>query len=742
MSDPTRIPISAFRRNLPEVLKASSMFEKRVRPGLTILASGAILDATSRFGVKAHTFVVVVALLIAALLTLGHRPRVLLRGPFPASDAGRRFASWSPRLTAFLLSGVLVTAEVVRFARRGGHSGFPIWLSDLFHEDNSTWIFNGTSATSGNGLTARALGYGGALMQAALNGVGVLIAWVQGVPASSVGVAITGVGLSYVLFVAVCPILALPVANVVWVRTGSFVTASSILLALTVLLERFMREVRDIGHLSAGFAVLGLTYSALVLISEASTDPPFDNRHFGLWAFSFSCLLWFPLRPLALVIAIWALAASWNGGGSLKARNFQRIRLNLTAVAFFTVVALRAFPDVRSYLSPSMSSNTAKLLNARGGTYESFDFFLLITALLVGAVLLRSSVGTLRERRVLGLLAAYAIGIRFLDQMASAEFEYGSTKLLWITAPTLIFMSAGLLARDLPIERVRTPSWSATPLVLGLLLANSTSFYGTVRSLGPLIWRDVDSSFVELNNPAREDDVTQWDEPGGLELSTSAKGLPIVCVMVDERLERPIPLWEFEPYRCSRKMSEMSLEVLRNSSDKTRRLDGIWMRYALLEQPLLSAVMASAYSTNDLSRDVLVLSRDGEILRRDRVIDVLAQIALSDPVLVEATADFDGALVDSVKFNVDRIDLRAGELSLWADQGLERILLITDSLAESLQVERTSRSDVAELLGRSNLLSGVSFSHPSINENLRCVVLTDREGNGTLAWSAGGRCSP
>jgi len=723
------------------VLKSSCMSEKRVRPGLTILAAGALLDATSRFGVKAHTLVVFFALLLAAVLTLGHRPRVVPRGPFAVSDAGRRFASWPPRVTVFLLSGVLVTAEVVRFVRRGSHSGFPIWLSDLFHEDNSTWIFNGTSASSGNGLTARALGYGSALIQAALNGIGVLIAWAQGLPASSVGVAVTGVGLSYVLFVVVCPILALPIANVVWVRTGSFVTASSILIALTIVLERFMREVRDIGHLSAGFAVLGLTYSALVLISEASTDPPFDNRHFGLWAFSFSCLLWFPLRPLALVIAAWALVTSWSGDGPLRARNFQILRLNLRAVAFFAVVALRAFPDVRSYLSPSMSSNTAKLLNARGGTYESFDFFLLITALLVGSVLLRFSVGTLRERRVLGLLAAYAIGIRFLDQMASAEFEYGSTKLLWIMAPTLIFMSAALLARDLSIERGRTPSWSAALLVLCLLLANSTSFYGTVRSLGPLAWRDVDSSFVELNNPAREDDVTQWDEPGGLELSTSAKGLPIVCVMVDKRLERPIPLWEFEPYRCSRKMSEMSLEVLRNTSDQTRHLDGIWMRYALMAQPLLSAVMGSVDSTNDLSRDVLVLGRDGEILRKDRVIDLLAQIALSDPVSVKTTADFDGALVDSVKFNVDRIELNAGELSLWADQGLERILLVTDSAAESFQVERSARSDVAEVLGRSNLLSGVSFSHPSVNENLRCVVLIDREGNGTLAWSADGRCS-
>ena len=76
MSRPTRTPVSADARNLDQVLKASSMSEKRVRPGLTILAAGALLDATSRFGVKAHTFVVFVALLLAALLTRGIRPHV------------------------------------------------------------------------------------------------------------------------------------------------------------------------------------------------------------------------------------------------------------------------------------------------------------------------------------------------------------------------------------------------------------------------------------------------------------------------------------------------------------------------------------------------------------------------------------------------------------------------------------------------------------------------------------------
>ena len=723
------------------MFKAPDASENRFRSGLTLLAAGALLDATSRLGVRAHTFVVLAALVVAALVTRGTRVHVPMRGRSTSSEDRTGFASLSPRVTALTLSGILATAEIVRFIRRGSHSGFPIWLSDLFHEDNSTWILNGTSTSSGNGLTAWSLGFGSALVQAALNGTGILIAGIQGIPPSSVGVAVTGVGLAYVLLVVICPLLVLPVANVVWVRTRSFLTASSVLVALTLVIGRFMREVREIGHLSAGLTVLGLLYSVLVLASESSDDGQFKGTRFGLWAFSFSCLLWFPLRPLALVFAAWALLDSWTDEKKTAAKDCQNRWSRLIPIVLFIAVALRAFPDIRSYLSPSNTSYTRMLLNATGGTYESFDFFLLTAALAVACVMLRPTTGTPRERGVLGLLTAYAVGIRFMDQMASPEFEYGSTKLLWVMVPTLILMSTAILTRDLPIRGAGTPSWSAALLVLCLLLANSTSFYGSVRVLGPLLWSDVDNSFIELSYAPHEDDVTQWDEPGGLDLTASPNSLPIVCVMVDERAERPIPLWEFEPYRCTRKMSEMSLEILRNTSDEAGNLDRVWMGYALMAQPLLSAVMSSANSTSDLSRDVLVLGRDGGILRQDRAIDLLAQIALSDPVSVDTAAGFDAEFVASVAFSIDSIDLKLGEVSLWADRGVERVLLITDSPVESLQVERTARPDVADLIGRSNLLSGVSFSHPSVNENLRCVVLIDREGNGTLAWSKDGGCS-
>lgn len=723
------------------MLEGSCKSDRRVRCGLTLLAAGAILDAVSQFGVKTHLQITLTALASAAFMTRGYGPFVLVRRRASAPEGGEAFASWTPRVTAFMVSGVLLTAEVARFVRRGSHSAFPVWLSDLFHEDNSTWIFNGISTSSGNGLTARALGSGGALLQATLNGTGVLIAWLQGVPAGSVGVAVTGVGFSYVLLVVICPLLVLPLAKAASIRTRSFVTTSAVLIALTLVLERFMREVRDIGHLSAGLTVLGLLYSVLVLTSESADCGTLRGKRFGLWAFSFSCLLWFPLRPLALVFAVWAQLDSRVNNNELPMKRPKVILSKMIDIVFFLAVAIRALPDVWAHLSPANSENTTALINAAGGTYESFDFFLLTAALFVGSVLLRTSLGTRRERGVLGLLTAYAIGIRFVDQLASDGFDYGSTKMLWIMVPTVIFLSAAILIRDLPIEIPATRSWSGGVLVLCLLLANSTSFYGTIRLLGPLMWSDVSSSFIELNYPSHEDDVTQWDEPGGLNLSAPPKDLPVVCVMVDERAERPIPLWEFEPYRCTRKMSEMSLEVLRNSSDNSESLERIWKGYALMQQPLISAVMSSVESSNDLSRDVLILGSSGEIVRHDRVVDVLAQIALSDPVSVEAVADFNGVLVDSIRFNVERMDLETGKVSLWADQKLERILLISDLGAESLQVDRTARSDVAELLGRSNLLSGVSFSHPSVNGSLRCVVLIDREGNGTLAWSEDGGCS-
>lgn len=720
----------------------------RVRPTgswtfLTILGAGALLDGTGRLGLQSSSQVVLVAICLSAGLFRQADesvPNCVPQNTVPTESMARR---WSVQSTALALALLLLTAEVLRFVRRGGHDGFPVWLSDLFHEDNSSWIALGTSRATGGAISPRNFGSGTALLQGAVNGIGVLFAWARGIPVSSVGVAVMGVGLSYILLVAVVPLIISPITRAVWTRTQSSMATLGVGASLMIFTLRFMREVRDLGHLTAGFAVFALVSSTLMLVSERSSRITSVSRAQALWALSFSCLLWFPLRPLALLFALLAL---WDELQALRKTYTRRslselITPTLRAALFFAAVALRAAPDLSRYVSPDGRAFSRALVAAKGATYESFDFFLLITAFLAGVVLLTGSCGTRRERAVLTCLTGYAISARFLDRFTNLEFQYGSTKLLWIMLPPVVVLSASLLVRDTPSGTLQRIRLGGVAVFLGLLMANSTSFYGAVRSLGPLAWTEVDGSVSELDNPLATDAIVQWDEPGGIDLRVSARDAPIVCVMVDELATKPLPLWEFEPYRCTRKVSEMSLEHDRDRGTDLDSLERLWKSYALMGASFSEAVMGSAVSGNDLSRPALVLNQDGAILRSERTIDLLAQIALSDPVAVSVQREWSETAQGDVSHNVDQLDLEGHRVDLWVSNDVVEVVLVGDLDAMTTSVERTPRADVAELLGRDDLFAGLTIEHPAIGNDLRCLVLVDRQSNGTVAWSAGESCA-
>lgn len=719
----------------------SSHFVKRVSVGMAVLAAGAILEALSRFGVRANMAIVVSALLFGAGLTRGSPTFMsVFTKPTYVGSRERRARTSRPLILASVMSVILLCAEITRLLRRGSQSGFPIWLSDLFHEDNSRWISLGVARHRGEGFTTSSIGFAGALMQSVSNGASTALALVLDLPLDAVGIAVVGVGVSYIFVVVICPILAASVAHLIWIRTGSEAAAFSAQISLTVLLGWFMREARELGHLSAAFVVLSLSYSFLVLSLEASQESAARAEVKGMWALALSCLLWFPLKPLALIFGLWAFFERSKGGGIGLIRGRRLKFIPTSDLILLALIIVCVFPMISDYTGSEGRSSVRMLLNQPGGTYRLSDFFLLLLAIVVGSVVVYAKVGTMRERATIGLMAAYAISARFADQLSSAEFEYGSTKLFWIFTPVLIFSCVILLARDAMIsDRVRQIS-VASFVVLSLFFANSESFYGTVRSIGPLVWSDVGESLVELDNPAQMDDLSQWDEAGGLDLRSTPFSLPIACVMVLEG-QRPIPQWGFEPYRCTRKMGEMSIEVFSDSPENLKRLEGIWRGYPLMDIPLISAIVDSAYSRSDLSREILLLDRDGVIIRSERALDFLSQVALSDPVQVETVEDFFGPVVNSIPFNVDSLDLHSGTLSLWAGNELERIVLVADRHSPPFVVDREPREDVAKLLGRSNIFSGLTLAHESLSEEVRCIFLTDRDGKGTLAWSRSGTCS-
>ena len=708
---------------------------------IAVLGAGALLDAVDRLGLEPSRLLAIVCGVVAFTLLKDE------------SESGQRFVSLGPEVDrgrsrllvavlAWCVSALLISSDVVRFVRRGSHSGFPIWLSDLYHEDNSTWISFGTSSSTGDWLDAQNFGYGFALILSALDGAVSVAAALLGTPLTAVGIPITAVGLGYVLLVAAVPLLVLPIVQVVMTRSSSWIATIGVGFGVTVFTLRFMREARDLGHLTAGVAVAALLYSLSLLSANAKTLHTGSTDPIAMWCLSFSCLLWFPLRPLALVfafVAFWVDIRGIRTASRLRGSPWLS-RTNIRGLVFLIAVGFRAMPDVGTYLAPSSRSTTKALVDAAGGTYEVPDVFLLFGSVLVFGVLSSKRIGTRLERFVLSTIVLFVIGIRFVDQIASPDFEYGSTKMLWILLPPIVALSILLLARDVAASLVTEKQFGALFLGISLLLANSTSYFGVARILGPFIWSDVRGSFVELDNLMAKDDYHQWDEPGGLNLQQTRSELPIICMMIDQTDARPLPLWEFEPYRCTRKVSELSMEHSRSRETLNPALDQLWKEYALLDRGLTEAVMGSLESGNDLSRDTLLVNREGELIARERTIDLLAQIALSDPITVRSQQQWDGSLSGVALHSIDSFDPDDGQLDLWVENNVVALVLIGNLDSEEARVERKPRPDVADLLGRDELLSGVTIKHPAIGPTLRCLVLVDRQSNGTVAWSKGELC--
>ena len=709
---------------------------------ITVLGTGALLDALDRLGLHPTRSLAVVCGLVAFALSSVASQSDRVSRFAPAQSSGGRSRMWVV-VVAATVSAVLLVSDLVRFTRRGGHSGFPIWLSDLYHEDNSSWISLGGNSSSVDWLNAQNFGFGVALIQGAINGISSVLAKLLDLPLASIGVPITAVGLAYVLLMVTVPMIIVPVLQIALQRSSSWLTTLGLGTAVALFLLRFMREVRDLGHLSAGLTVLALLYSARFVCSGPQVAKFSHSDPLALWCLSFSCLLWFPLRPLALVFAFIAVRLDLvdRTSGLETPRILPLSTARIRGILFFGAVLLRTFPDIRSYVSPGSANQTKALVNATGATYEAFDFFLLVGASVVFGTLVSKDVGSRLERLVLSLFVLFGVGIRFVDQLASPEFEYGSTKMLWILLPPVVFLGAIVLVRDISVPNARRHQLGAVFLGLSLLLANSTSFFGVARVLGPFIWSDVRGSFAELDNPMASDGFVQWDEPGGLDLQQVRAEIPIICVMIDEPTSRPRPLWEFEPYRCTRKVSELSAEHLRNRGTAKPALDELWKEYALLDRSLIEAVMGSLESGNDLSRDVLLLSRDGEIFGRERTIDLLAQIALSDPVTVRSQERWTGPLDGSMKHSMDTFDLDSGRIDLWVSTEVVSVVLIGEIEPVDFIVDRKPRADVAKLLGRAQLFSGLTIEHPSIGPGLRCVVLEGKQSNDTVVWSTGESCT-
>jgi hypothetical protein len=387
------------------------------------------------------------------------------------------------------------------------------------------------------------------------------------------------------------------------------------------------------------------------------------------------------------------------------------------------------------------------LLSLPGATYETYSALLI---LLSGLVILAMFTSTERPSYALqlGVLSLfYGIAIRFADAAAGLGFDYGSTKLIWVLIPPLsvLFFLTFLSQTEPHVVKNLRMQIGGVVIFSVILLLNSATFFHSIRQFHPFLPIRDSSVFLE----AEDEEVLSaspytWDTVAGLSASLLPVELPLACVTTTDW--SPVPQWGFEPYRCTRKVAEASLQqgIVRESDGQS--VDVLLRRFPLLQASLTETVMGIVSSGNDLSRDILILDEAGQMRRTERIIDYLVQVSNFRPLLVKATSsalvsDIDSRSSTLILGSIDLIDQQSGRISGWVSPMVRSLLLVGDAEYDDVLVNRDARADVAAAFGAGNRYSGFALTSLGINSGLQCVVAQLDSGETRVLWSAGEEAS-
>lgn len=635
-------------------------------------------------------------------------------------------------VVAASVAALLVCADLVRISNQVGGMRSLFASQVLFHEDNSSWIALGTYSSL-SGVPSGKFGYQLSILHSIPHAIASLAGEIAGVGAESWGASVAAVTIGYIFMVALVPFLVVPTFQLIFERTESLilgVLASSFFLFF---LLGFVREVRNLGHYSAGVAVLLLVAAANLLVQPSGNE---NVEDFGdvehVFTFALVLNLWFPLQPLSFIIALYALVRVWNSRSALGKKRFAFAIQLLFLPAPFIVIFFRRY--LWSFLpTRGAGSGVQGLLSLPGATYETYGTLLLITFIFLTLALWVSRGRLGLSLRVGLIVLTYGLVVRFADAAASIGFDYGSTKLFWILIPALciLFFNSFALGSVTVDTELRRAGLLAAVFGSLLLLINSVTFYSSVRSFHPFLPVGDSSRFIESEELLEtEHSTATWDQYGGVAVELSPPELPTICVASDGA--RPEPQWGFEPYRCTRKLAEASLTQGIQRESEGQSIDVLFRRFALLKASLTETIMGAVNSGNDLSRDVLILDRDGQPLRTERAIDYLTQVARYERLTVEFELSLEASeslrASSEILGNVDVVDPGAGRISGWVDPDVQSLVVVTRREGEAVMVDRTPRPDVAELLGAHRLYSGVEIYSPAIDENVRCIYARTKTG--------------
>ena len=704
---------------------------------IPLLFGGAVLDAIVRIGYRPP------AVILWCAVASG---MIAWRYVFPLEKPTRKVFSESVFL-ATGLSVILVLGDLIRLDGQAGGLNSIFASRVLYHEDNSSWIALGTSS-SVNGVPSGKFGHQLSLLLALGRTAASVGGWFTGIDPGSWGVSVAAVTVSFVGLLGVVPFLIIPIFRLVQTHTQSKGISTLVASFFLFSLIGFVREVRNLGHLSAGIAVVLIVAAVNLLITKNPMElRSSDFQAEALLIFGVVLNVWFPLQPLSFIFSVMAIIVMWKARhhGSTRDARFW-LKLLVLPAPMIIIFLLRYVKG--AFFSESGAAVYKRLLSAPGATYETYDALLILLALFVGLAFFGAGQ---RMKFALGVgvsFLLYGISVRFADAAASLGFDYGSTKLLWVLIPPLMLLFFGVFMSEsthFPLRRRRSMV-TGTILVSFVILLTSTTFFHSVRSFHPflpisdeVLFLEHESEEIANQNEWREGSMLRkWDQVGGLAVELSPHELPTSCVAIDGLI--PTPQWGFEPYRCTRKLAEASLvEAIQRESDG-QPVDILLRRFPLLQASLTETIVGLVESGNDLSRQLLILDQNGGVVRTERILDYIVQVtSYRDLTIKFSSSESDSkglGETDSLPGSVDHVDLEIGTISGWVDPAVTSLSFLGSGSAEDSSIQRTEREDVAQLQGAGSRYSGFSFTSPKINQALRCVVAHSSNEEHRVLWSA------
>lgn len=624
------------------------------------------------------------ALAIAVLVILDLEPRELNAVGTPPVSGGT-FILYASLIFAplFPLGYDLLTRE-----------GFPkVGLSHIAYDDYSNWLANLSQIEAGE----YEFRFGGIfnLFLILAFGLARIVHLIFGFPLTGFGVVVLALTFAVLLLGVLAGVTAIRVHQSL-LRAGIRSSEASLVsFGVLMALTWFLRDVQRLGHLTAGLVVLVVLHEAVCLGRRPAAAELFWRMLIVLLATT----LWFPLEPLRatglVFLLIMILRARPRGLSWAGARTLAGSILLLVALSTSFSLLIRLVRALLNLVFSSASGSGLDYVNALfslpGGVASLSTTFIVVLSITMTISLVQNGLADPRNL-VSGVGILFTILVRIFDYLPDGKVGYGSEKLLWMSAVLSLILSCLVLIENLlPLTQTKLSN-GRNFLLVGLLLPVLLLPAG----LG-LIRESVVYSAPEDAIRIEAQTSQAWLSAGVFARSQPLATMPKVCLTVFNRGAEERVIGSFEGYPCTRIVAGFGYASEPYAAEES--IAGYAIRMSFRGDSLSEVAKHSLANPDWLTENVLLIEPSGEVVREERLLDVLSQEFLSHPMDLEWSGRIPEDFI--CKAAPVAIDSRRGVFAGWASSEVKALLVVGSEPSDQMRLPltRVVRDDVASLLG-------------------------------------------